>query len=79
MYPKRAIKIEKFLKGKELTSEVVAEAAELIPEEIAPITDIRATKEYRTHMCKVMFKRGIIAAKERMEGNGPDFGHHGLI
>ncbi|NTW33340.1 MAG: xanthine dehydrogenase family protein subunit M, partial [Bacteroidetes bacterium] len=31
----------------------------IIEEEISPITDIRATKEYRMHIMKVMFERGI--------------------
>ena len=31
----------------------------IIEEEISPITDIRSTKEYRMHMIKVMFERGI--------------------
>ncbi len=31
----------------------------LLATEISPITDIRATKEYRTHITKVMLERGL--------------------
>lgn len=57
--PKRIKKLEDFLKGKEISEELLEEAAELIPEEISPISDIRSSKEYRTHMMKIMFKRGL--------------------
>jgi CO/xanthine dehydrogenase FAD-binding subunit len=42
--------------------------------EIKPITDIRATKEYRLHMAKIMFERGLNAAVSRLNGGGPEFG-----
>ena len=57
--PKRMKKLEDFLQGKNITENLLQEAAELIPAEISPITDIRSSSEYRTHMMKVMFKRGL--------------------
>ena len=57
--PKRLKKLEEFLKGKEISKELLETAAELIPNEISPISDIRSSKEYRIHMMKVMFKRGL--------------------
>lgn len=57
--PIRTNKTEAFLKGKELTDENLEKAKELIGSEISPITDIRATKEYRTHITKVMLERGL--------------------
>ena len=57
--PKRMKRLEEFLKGKEISDKLLEEAAELIPAEISPITDIRSSKEYRTHMMKIMFKRGL--------------------
>ena len=41
---------------------------------IKPITDIRATKEYRMHMAKIMFERGLNAAVSRLNGGGPEYG-----
>lgn len=66
--------IEAFLKGKPLTDDVVRTAADRVPEVISPITDIRSTKEYRLHMCKVMLGRGLKAAASRLAGKGPDYG-----
>ncbi len=57
--PKRMKKLEDFLQGKEISDKLLEAAAELIPDEISPITDIRSSKEYRTHMMKIMFKRGL--------------------
>ncbi|HON84173.1 MAG TPA: FAD binding domain-containing protein, partial [Caldisericia bacterium] len=70
----RAKKIEQLLNGKPLNDSLIEEAKKLIEEEISPITDIRATKEYRIHMAKVMLERGLKAAVNRMNGKGPDYG-----
>lgn len=64
--PKRSLKVEHFLDKKEITDSVIAEAKEIIETVIAPITDVRATKEYRMHMTKVMFDRGLKLALERL-------------
>ena len=72
--PVRAGKIEKLLNGKKLSEKLIEEATRIVSEEISPITDIRASKEYRTHICKVMLERGLKAAEERMRGKGPKYG-----
>lgn len=72
--PLRANKIESFLNGKKINDHLIEQAKELIPDEISPITDIRATKEYRMHMAKVMFERGIKTAVERLNGDGLEYG-----
>lgn len=72
--PSRAQEIENLLNGKPLEDTLIQEAAGLIPGAISPITDIRASKEYREHMARVMFQRGIKAAAERLKGNGPAYG-----
>ena len=72
--PVRAPKIEALLEGKALSDPLMREAVRLLPEEIAPITDIRATREYRAHMAGVMLKRGLEAAVSRLKGNGPEYG-----
>jgi CO/xanthine dehydrogenase FAD-binding subunit len=72
--PVRGEKIEALLEGRELTDDLIRQAVKLLPEEIIPITDIRATKEYRLHMTGVMLERGLRAAVARLEGNGPEYG-----
>jgi len=66
--PKRASKIEELLNGNELSEELIAAAVKLIPDEISPITDIRSSKEYRTHVSGVMLKRSLLAARDRLNG-----------
>jgi len=73
-WPVRARKIEALLEGQELSESLIQQAARLMPEEIAPITDIRSTKEYRMHMCRVMLERGLKAAVARLGGAGPEYG-----
>ena len=59
--PVRARRAEAFLAGKELTPEVIEEAANIAVGEVNPITDIRATKEYRQEIVKVLVRRGLQA------------------
>jgi CO/xanthine dehydrogenase FAD-binding subunit len=70
----RARKIENLLNGKKLNDSLIEEAKKLIEDEISPITDIRATKEYRMHMAKVMLERALKAAVDRMNGKGSNYG-----
>ncbi len=72
--PVRARRIEALLEGAALEPNLVAQAIALVAEEVSPITDIRASKEYRLRMCEVMLQRGLKAAVERLEGNGPPYG-----
>ncbi len=72
--PVAARRIQALLEGQPLSDALVQEAVRLVPEEIAPITDIRASKEYRTHMVGVMLERGLRAAVARLKGAGPEYG-----
>jgi len=72
--PVRAAQIEALMKGKTPDDDLLNAATELIPKEIKPISDVRASKEYRMHMCKIMFTRGLRAAAARMKNTGPDYG-----
>lgn len=69
--PLRGVKTEAVLRGRTLDQAVVAEACGVAQTEIAPISDIRASKEYRRHMVGVMLARGLDAAVARMNGDGP--------
>ena len=68
--PARMHDLEKFLTGKEISDQLIKEAVELIPSEISPITDIRSSSEYRVHMMKVMFRRGLNKVMTRLQGGG---------
>lgn len=72
--PSRAHEIEGFLAGRALSDGLIAEAQHLVPGAISPITDMRATKEYRARICEVMLDRGLRAAVARRDGNGPAYG-----
>jgi carbon-monoxide dehydrogenase medium subunit len=69
--PSRASAVERLLAGETLDADRLAAAQQLVTDEIAPITDMRATKEYREHMCRVMLARGLRAAQDRLNGAGP--------
>ena len=72
--PIPAERIEAMLEGQALSDDLIQQAVRLVPEEITPITDIRASKEYRLHMVGVMLERGLRAAVARLAGTGPDYG-----
>lgn len=72
--PVRAYEVEEFLKGKELTDELIKEALPIALKAISPISDVRASKEYRMHVSGVLFKRSLKASFDRLHGNGPAYG-----
>lgn len=62
-----AEKAEKYLTGKELTEEVVAEAARLAMEDSRPIDDIRGSAAYRREMVRVCTMRGLRSLRDGQE------------
>ena len=72
--PFRCTRIEEALGGNELSDTLINEVVAMVADEIRPITDMRATAEYRTHITEVMVRRGLVAAVERLEGKGPAYG-----
>jgi len=72
--PVREPAIESLLMGKALDESLIARAQKLVAGETSPITDIRASKEYRALMLPVMLERGLRAAVSRLEGSGPEYG-----
>jgi carbon-monoxide dehydrogenase medium subunit len=72
--PARAERIERLLYGCDLSDGLIHRAQDLVSQEIHPITDIRASQEYRMHMAKIMLERGLRAAVARMLGGGPELG-----
>ena len=57
--PIRLPKTEALLKGKKLTPELIGEAAELAGSEVSPISDVRASAEYRISLVKVAVRRSL--------------------
>ncbi len=57
--PMRAKETEKFLEGRTLDERVILEAGEKACMECRPISDIRASAEYRREMVKILFPRAI--------------------
>lgn len=72
--PQRAAHTEKYLKGKPLSPARITHAVSLIKEAVAPISDIRASREYRLHMLGVMLTRGLKEAVARRDGKGIPLG-----
>ena len=63
--PLRAVKAEAILTGKILTDDLIQEAADAAAQEASPITDHRATAEYRREMVMVLTKRAVKEAFDR--------------
>jgi len=64
--PFRAKNAENVLNGKRLKEKVIKRAAETVPGEIEPISDLRASAEYRKELSKVLTEQALITAKERV-------------
>ena len=63
------------LKGCKAPDEKLLEKmAKVAEEEARPITDIRASAEYRRLMVGVMAKRAAALAARRLAGEGPEYG-----
>ena len=57
--PIRAYQTEAFLKNKVITEEIIESCCKHITKEISPITDIRASADYRRDMASALLKRLI--------------------
>jgi CO/xanthine dehydrogenase FAD-binding subunit len=64
--PMRAIETEAFLKGKACDQGNITRAAEIASTEIRPISDIRASAEYRRDVVKSLIEMAIQRAAERI-------------
>jgi len=64
--PVRAKKAEALLKGKVLSEKLVAEVSEVAASEASPRDSVRGEAWYRSEMVKVLVKRGVMRAIERV-------------
>ena len=66
--PTRAYESEKELVGKAASEAVLDSAATKAAEEAKPITDVRATGDYRRSAVKTLVRQGLAQALERTRG-----------
>jgi len=66
--PIRAKRAERFLVGKKLSRDCIDEAADIVKDDIKPITDVRGTAEYRTEMSKAFTRRVLVKAAQQTAG-----------
>ena len=57
--PIRLTTTEVFLKDKEISNKLVEETINKVSEEVNPISDIRASEEYRRYISGILFKRAL--------------------
>jgi len=57
--PIRLTIVEEFLENKEISNKLVEEAMNKVSEEVNPISDIRASEEYRRYISGILFKRAF--------------------
>jgi CO/xanthine dehydrogenase FAD-binding subunit len=70
----RAQKAEAYLEGRAITTETMAEAGRVAVGDAKPISDFRASAEYRRHLIAVLTKRALegawaLAQTKRLEGS----------
>lgn len=66
--PIRASKAEEYLTGKETSEQVIDEGAKIVAGEVKPISDVRASEEYRRDMSYILTKRAINHSVQRARG-----------
>jgi CO/xanthine dehydrogenase FAD-binding subunit len=65
--PLRARKAESLLEGNLLSDEIIAEAASQARDESIPISDMRASAEYRSRMVEVLVRRALTTTWEKLK------------
>jgi len=67
--PIRASTVERELIGKIAEEREVSRAVELLEEDISPITDVRASAEYRMRVSKALLKEGLLSSLKHFGGD----------
>ena len=63
--PKRAINCEKILLNSTLSEVVINKAKKSLEKDFKPITDVRASKEYRMEIAKNLLEKCFIEIKQK--------------
>jgi len=66
--PLKATQVEDALNGKSATAENIAKAALLIKDQCCPISDVRASAEYRTEISYVLTRRALMSCLNNEAG-----------
>ena len=66
--PIRVLSAEKLLEGRALSLEAAREAAELAAQSCKPISDLRASAEYRREMVRELCQKGLFATYHQAKG-----------
>ncbi len=64
-----------WLRGKELRTDVIQEAAGLLAREIEPLADIRGSENYKRAAAQALFKQAVEIALRRSRGETVEAGH----
>jgi CO/xanthine dehydrogenase FAD-binding subunit len=67
--PVRAPKAEQLLEGRHPTAQRLAEVAAMVTSEIAPISDLRASADYRRKMSALLVRRALEKSLSRVRGD----------
>jgi len=65
--PMRAVAAEKALTEMAISCEILEQAAQLASEEISPISDVRASGDYRRRMTGVLVRRALMKTRDELE------------
>ncbi len=63
-----AVESERFLEGKKLEDDVIKEAGRLAAEATRPISDVRASDDYRLYMMQILVEDGLKELKNGTQG-----------
>ena len=69
--PLRMRRAEALLTDRTFTNRLIEDAADAVPDEVSPESDIHASATYRRAMARVMARRALVMARTRA-GNTPD-------
>jgi CO/xanthine dehydrogenase FAD-binding subunit len=65
--PMRALKTEEYFMGKRVTEKTIDHGAKVVIDEIQPISDVRASAEYRKDMAYILTRRAILSCLSCIE------------
>ncbi len=63
--PVRAVSVEKFLKSREVSMSAIEEGAKRVLQDISPISDVRASADYRKEISVILTKESLLRSLER--------------
>ena len=70
--PVRAFEAEAILTGQRLSDDLLISAAAKARQEVSPISDVRASEDYRDRMTEVLVRRALMATRDALGRSGAD-------